>query len=73
MRSKNETLASLQRKAQDYLNAGGVVVWVVDPINRNVVEYRNGVEPQTYLESDVLTIEDLIPGFSLPVVLALRT
>ena len=48
VRSKNETLAALQRKAEDYLKAGGVVVWVVDPIKRNVVEYRNGVEPQTY-------------------------
>lgn len=73
VRSKNETLASLRRKAADYLNAGGVVVWVVDPINRNVVEYRAGVEPRTYLESETLTVEDVIPGFSLAVGLALRT
>ena len=73
VRSKNETLASLQRKAQDYLAAGGVVVWVVDPINRNVVEYRSDVPPRTYAETDTLTVEDVIPGFALPVSEALRT
>jgi Uma2 family endonuclease len=31
VRSKNDTLAALERKAQDYLQAGAVVVWVVDP------------------------------------------
>jgi Uma2 family endonuclease len=72
VRSKNETLASLERKAQDYLNAGGVVVWVVDPINRNVVEYRQGVAPRTYADHETLTIEDIIPGFSLSVSVALQ-
>jgi Uma2 family endonuclease len=72
VRSKNETLASLQRKAQDYLAAGVVVVWVVDPIHRNVVEYRQGVEPRIYEENDVLRIADIIPDFELPVLLALQ-
>ena len=72
VRSKNETIASLARKAQDYLDAGGVVVWVVDPIQRNVLEYRMGVAPRTYTEDDTLTVEDVIPGFTLPVRQALQ-
>jgi Uma2 family endonuclease len=72
VRSKNDTLVGLQRKAQDYLDAGAVLVWVVDPINRNVVEYRQGTAARTYLEDDVLTVDDVIPGFSLPVREALR-
>ena len=72
VRSKNDTLVGLQRKAQDYLDAGAVVVWVVDPINRNVVEYRQGAAARTYPEDDVLTVDDVIPGFSLPVRDALR-
>jgi Uma2 family endonuclease len=72
VRSKNDTLAALQRKAEDYLNAGVVVVWVVDPINRNVVEYRQGAASRTYGEDDVLTVDDIIPGFALPVRLALQ-
>jgi Uma2 family endonuclease len=72
VRSKNDTLAALERKAQEYLQAGAVVVWVVDPINRNVVEYRKAVEARTYSEDDTLTVEDVIPGFSLAVREALR-
>jgi Uma2 family endonuclease len=72
VRSKNETLAALERKAQDYLQAGAVVVWVVDPINRNVVEYRQGVPSRMYAEDDTLTVPDLIPGFALLVREALQ-
>ncbi len=72
VRSKNDTLAALERKAQDYLQAGAVVVWIVDPINRNVVEYRQSVPPRTYAEDDTLTVPDLIPGFALLVREALQ-
>jgi Uma2 family endonuclease len=67
VRSKNDSLPALQRKAADYLQAGVIVVWVVDPINRNVVEHRSGVEPRTWTESDTLTVEDVISGFRLAV------
>jgi Uma2 family endonuclease len=67
VRSKNDTLLALERKAQDYLQAGAVVVWVVDPIKRNVVEYRKDVAAKTYGEDDTLTVADVIPGFALPV------
>jgi Uma2 family endonuclease len=72
VRSKNDTLAALERKAQDYLQAGAVVVWVVDPINRNVIEYRQGDTSRTYAEDDTLTVPDLIPGFALLVREALQ-
>jgi Uma2 family endonuclease len=72
VRSKNDTLAALARRAQDYLQAGAVVVWVVDPINRNVVEYRQGGASRTYAEDDTLTVPDLIPGFALLVREALQ-
>jgi Uma2 family endonuclease len=72
VRSKNDTLAALERKAQEYLQAGAVVVWVADPINRNAVEYRPGVAPRTYAEDDTLTVPDLIPGFAVLVREVLR-
>jgi len=72
VRSKNDTLAALERKAQDYLQASAVVVWVIDPINRNVVEYRQGGTTRTYAENDTLIVPDLIPGFALLVSEALR-
>jgi Uma2 family endonuclease len=72
VRGQNDSLAALQRKAQDYLQAGAVVAWVVDPINRNVVEYRQGVPARTYAEDDTLSVLDLIPGFTLLVREALQ-
>jgi len=48
------------------------VVWVIDPINRNAVEYRQGVTSRTYAEDDTLTVPDLIPGFALLVREALQ-
>lgn len=65
VRSKNDALAALERKARYYLQAGAVVMWVVDPINRNGVEYRQGGASWTYAEDDALTVPDLIPGFAL--------
>ena len=72
VRSKNDTVAAPERKAQDYLRAGAVVVWVIDPINRNVVEYRQGGATRAYAENDTLTVPDLIPGFALLVSEALQ-
>lgn len=72
VRSKNETIVGLARKSQEYLQAGVEVVWVVDPIQRNVVEYRKDAEPRTFTEDDTLTLEEIIPGFQLSVRLALE-
>lgn len=72
VRSKNDTLAALARKADEYLAAGARVVWVVDPINRNVVEHRPSQAAHTFTDQDTLTAADIIPGFSLAVNLALQ-
>ena len=44
-----------------------VVVWLVDPINHNVIEHRPNVSPRTWTEAETLTVEDVIPGFRLAV------
>jgi Uma2 family endonuclease len=72
VRDRWDTLAALGRKAQDYLDAGVVVVWVVDPINRNVLEHRQGQPVVTVNETGTLTLPDVIPGFALSVGAALQ-
>jgi Uma2 family endonuclease len=67
VRSKNDTRPEIERKVQDYLEAGVRVVWVPDPDAQIVTEYRQGIEPHVFGEDDTLTIEDLIPGFRLSV------
>jgi Uma2 family endonuclease len=66
IRSRNDTLAELQRKAELYLTAGIAVVWVVDPIGRQVIESRL-TNQHIWMPEDTLTLEDVIPGFVLPV------
>ena len=72
VRSKKDTRAALGRKAEDYLRAGAVVVWVVDPMKREVAEYREGGAVRIYAETDTLTVEDIIPGFACEVRVALE-
>jgi hypothetical protein len=64
---KNDSIPDTARKAEEYLTAGVRVVWVADPIARNVTEYRQGAGPRVYGEGDTLTVEDVIPGFQLSV------
>ena len=72
VRSKNDTRAALGRKAEDYLRAGAVVVWIVDPYKREVAEYRQDVPERIYADTDTLTVEDIIPGFACSVLVALE-
>jgi Uma2 family endonuclease len=67
VRSKNDTLAYTARKAGEWLAAGAVLVWVLDPIGRRVFAHRVGAAPEELAEDGVLTCEDIIPGFSLAV------
>jgi Uma2 family endonuclease len=66
VRSRNDSLAWLARKAQKYLRAGVRVVWVVDEEARHVTVYRSEAAPLVVGEKDVLTADPIIPGFRLP-------
>ena len=64
--SRSETAASLERKVQEYLAAGSQRVWVVYPVSRRVMVYRPDGSTISYGGDDVITDEELLPGFSLP-------
>jgi Uma2 family endonuclease len=67
VRSKNDTDPEIQQKVADYLTAGVQVFWVADPATRTVTIYRAGQQPQVLRESDILTVEDIVPGFQVTV------
>jgi Uma2 family endonuclease len=67
VRSKNDTKAALERKVADYLAAGVHVVWVADPGSRTVTAYGAASAPVVHGEADILTLEDILPGFRMPV------
>jgi Uma2 family endonuclease len=71
VRSKNDTLAALARKAGEYLAAGTVLVWVIDPIGRRVFAHR-AAGAEEIAEDGFLVCEDIIPGFRFAVRDALR-
>lgn len=73
VRSKNDTVRELERKAGEYLAAGVRLVWVVDPLRSLVTVFRAGQPPQTLQPTDTLTAEGIIPDFKLTVADALKT
>lgn len=64
--SATDRFADLVEKAEEYLAAGVVLVWVFDPDARAVGVFRPG-QPARILRGDaVLDGEDVLPGFTLP-------
>ena len=68
--SPSNTAAEMQRKVSEYLAAGSRRVWVVYPsartANRSVIIHHDDGATITYTGDDVITDEELLPGFSLP-------
>lgn len=65
--SENDRSRQLARRVQQYLRAGGRVVWLVDPQRRAVTIHRLGEPPALLGEEGTLTTEGIIPGLSYPV------
>jgi Uma2 family endonuclease len=61
--SPNELAYEVERKVQEYLDAGVLLVWVVYPETRMVFVHRQNGSVQKLRENEELTGEDVIPGF----------
>ena len=68
--SPSNTASEMERKVAEYLAAGSQRVWLVYQATRRnpqrVVVHRADGATITYTGDDVITAEDLLPGFSLP-------
>jgi Uma2 family endonuclease len=63
--SPSDRYPEVQRKVQEYLDAGTPLVWVLDPESRSATVTRADGR-STYLGSDgVLDGEDILPGFRI--------
>lgn len=65
--SPSDTLFEVEEKVEDWLAAGTLAVWVVNPRKRTITVYAVSAQPRTVSESEILRGEELIPGFEFPV------
>ncbi len=63
--SPSDTHSELAAKVDEWLSAGTISVWVVDPPNRTIEVSRAQNQIRRYSVRDILNDEPLLPGFSL--------
>ena len=67
MLSPNDRAGEVLAKVQDWLNAGCLCVWVVDPKTQTVTVYGADRKAIMLTSAEVLTDGELLPGFNTPV------
>ena len=67
VRSPTDRWGELFGKIGEYLSAGVAVVLVIDPKTATVSVYRDSGRQQILTTAEVLTLPDVLPGFSVPV------
>ena len=68
VKSPTDSLVQLREKVRSFLEVGTQVGILVDPRKRIVEIYRPGQEtPQVLQDGDVLTVPDLLPGWSVAI------
>ena len=70
--SPDDRWSEVMAKIGEYLAAGVLVVWVIDPTLRHVLAYRSLTEVRRFAEGDALADPEVLPGFALPVADLLR-
>ena len=70
IKSPNDTLAELRRKAAIYLRNGTQLVWIVTPNSKRVQVCRldedDEIQSDVVAEDGALSGETVLPGFELP-------
>jgi Uma2 family endonuclease len=65
--SPSNTVNEMSKKVHEYLEAGTSIVWVVEPLRRQVTVYTPGPVVLIYRDGDTLDGGDVLPGFTLSV------
>jgi Uma2 family endonuclease len=65
--SPDNTEAEMEQKAANYLAHGARRVWLLRPQDRTVRVHRSDAPVQTLQKDDLLTGDDILPGFSVRV------
>lgn len=65
--SPSDRLADALAKVKMYLDAGVLLVWLVDPLSQTVTIFRPNATPTKLGVGDTLDGGDVLPGFTVPV------
>ena len=65
--SESNTSAEISQKIDEYLNAGGKAVWVIDIDARTLTVHTPNAPPLTLTDADTIDGTDYLPGFACPV------
>lgn len=66
VRSPSESSPAFLAKLRLWVELGVKLAWGLDPDSRTLTVYRATGTPQVLLETDELSGEDVLPGFTLP-------
>lgn len=65
--SPNDAYSDVEQKALQWLSCGATAVWVVDPKQRHITDYRTATDISVLTSDAVLEIPELLPGWMLKV------
>jgi len=65
LRSRTDSLPSLQNKMREYLNSGLRLGWLIDPQGQKVEIYRRDLDVEVVKLPATLSGENVLPGFVL--------
>lgn len=63
--SPNDVVSEVLAKIDQWLDAGAISVWLVDPTNRQVQIYHRSGQITRFRNDEELRDEDVLPGFML--------
>jgi Uma2 family endonuclease len=66
--SPNDSFVDVEEKVFDWLDAGAGAVIVVNSKKRSVTIYRSVTDVRVLSEKESVSVEDVVPGWSLPLV-----
>jgi Uma2 family endonuclease len=65
--SPNDEIGEIEEKIREYLDAGVLLVWVINPYQRTVTVRRPGERPVMFNDAQELTAEPHLPGFRVAI------
>jgi Uma2 family endonuclease len=67
LRSPSDGLAQLKEKMREYMKNGARLGWLLDPVRKQAIVYRQKATPKTLDNPQRMSADPILPGFTLDV------